>query len=62
MDLTFEALWPFIRPFLVLAVLLAAMWEPGKRRKQPAAKPAYGTETVEADGKEAWYDAEYEQI
>lgn len=45
-------LWPLLRPFLVVAVLLATMYEPKKKRRP---------EKMGAD-RDAVYDADYVQL
>lgn len=45
--------WPIIRAFLVMAILLSAMYEPKKKRRN--AEPVKPV-------KEEIYDAEYDQL
>lgn len=45
-----DVVWPALRPFLVMAVMLLAMWEP--EGKKNGKKPE----------KEDWIDAEYESL
>lgn len=46
-----DVIWPALRPFLVMAVMLAAMWE-SKSKNRKKEKPE----------KEDWIDAEYETL
>lgn len=45
-----DVIWPALRPFLVMAVMLLAMWEPKGRKSKK--KPE----------KEDWIDAKYESL
>lgn len=49
-------IWPLLRPFLVMAVMLAAMYEPKRKNRKQDAVP------VPVPDKEEIYDAEYEQL
>lgn len=51
-------IWPLLRPFLVMAILLSAMYEP-KKGKNEKKRDAV---TVPVPDKEEVYDAEYEQL
>lgn len=46
-----DIIWPALRPFLVMLVMLATMWEPKNRER--------GNEKRK---KEDWIDAEYETL
>ncbi len=48
-------IWPLLRPFLVAAMLLAAMYEPKKKKERDAVP-------IEIPKKEEIHDAEYEQL
>ena len=45
-----DTVWPALRPFLAIAVMLAAMWEPGNKKQSRKYE------------KEDWIDAEYETL
>lgn len=53
-----EILWPMIRNFLVIGILLSAMWHPKKRRTHKHNDDTDKNNDVKGD----WIDAEYETI
>lgn len=48
--------WPLMRPFIVVAILLAAMYEPRKKRAEKRSAQDHAYEKEEA------YDADYRQL
>lgn len=50
-------IWPLLRPFLVMAIMLSAMYEPKKKNKK-----GRDAVPVPVPDKEEVYDAEYEQL
>lgn len=65
--MTFADLWPMLRHVLVMAVLVAVMWDacrekkPGKKQQPATAMPGKPAE-IERFDKEDAIDAEYEVL